>query len=207
MKKKCHTSKAEKICTDKNRQWSLRMRGVLMVVAALFFGSLIVTIIMVVFVFLFGSSSDNVVSSDDYDEGTAVALDSLDNVYITGFFSRMADFDPGPGTHNLMSNGYQDIFVSKLDSSGNFMWATQFGGDYSRGFGFDIAVDGLGNVYTVGGFRGTVDFDPGSGTYNLTSVGDSDIFVSKLDSEGDFIWASQMGGSNVGINGDIATNG
>src|SRR3990172_4568019 len=91
----------------------------------------------------------------------------------------MADFDPGAGTSNLTSFGSEDIFVSKLDSAGNFVYGRQLGGTLTdRGFG--IAVDGSGNVYTTGFFQGTVDFDPGAGTSNLTSAGDVDIFVSKL---------------------------
>src|SRR5438552_13354363 len=43
-------------------------------------------------------------------------------------------------------------------------------------------------------FYDTADFDPGPGTYNLTSAGSSDIFISKLDSAGNFTWAKRLGG-------------
>jgi PKD repeat protein len=70
--------------------------------------------------------------------------------------------------------------VSKLDSSGNFVWAKSMGGTgYDVGNG--IAVDRTGNVYTTGYFWLTADFDPGAGTSSLTSAGNDDIFVSKLD--------------------------
>jgi hypothetical protein len=130
------------------------------------------------------------------DRGFGIAVDSADNVYTVGVFGGTADFDPGPGTYNLTSEGRADIFVSKLDSSGNFVWAKGMGGtdgDRAR----NIVVDSSGNVYTTGQFEGTADFDPGTATYNLTSAGDREMFVSKLDSSGNFVWAKSTGGSGV----------
>jgi hypothetical protein len=60
----------------------------------------------------------------------------------------------------LKFHGKHDVFVSKLDSSGNFMWAQRLGCS-SLDEAFSIAVDALGRVYTTGYFVGTVDFDPG----------------------------------------------
>ena len=54
-------------------------------------------------------------------------------------------------------------------------------------------MDESGNVYTVGYFEGTADFDPGPGTFNLTPAGDLDAFIVKLDSAGNFLWAGRMG--------------
>jgi hypothetical protein len=69
-----------------------------------------------------------------------------------------------------------------LDSGGNFVWAKSMGGTGNDG-GYAIAVDSIGHVNTTGGFSLTADFDPGAGTFNLTSAGNSDIFVSKLDTQ------------------------
>jgi hypothetical protein len=146
--------------------------------------------------------------------GYAISVDPSGNLYTTGNFSGTADFDPGPGTFNLTSAGGSDIFVSKLDSSGNFVWAKAMGGAYSEG-GHKISVDSYGNVYTTGNFSSTADFDPGIGTFNLTSAGNTDIFISKLDSSGNFVWAKAMGGSlneygyaiSVDTSGNIYTTG
>jgi hypothetical protein len=55
-------------------------------------------------------------------------------------------------------------------------------------------VDIHGNVYTTGYFIGTVDFDPGAGTANLSSSGSSyDIFISKIDANGNYVWAKKYG--------------
>ena len=130
-----------------------------------------------------------------FDRSNGVSLDGSGNVYTTGYFNGTADFDPGGGVTNLTSAGLEDIFVTKLDSAGTFVWAKQLGGtsgDQSNG----IAVDGSGNVFTTGYFRGTADFDPSGGVTNLTSAGFEDIFVSKLDSAGNFVWARQLGGTS-----------
>ena len=75
-----------------------------------------------------------------------------------------------------------------------FEWAKAMGG---TGFdlGYSIATDASGNVLTTGSFSGIGDFDPGAGTFNLTSAGLTEIFISKLDAPGNFVWAKQLGGT------------
>jgi hypothetical protein len=143
------------------------------------------------------------------DRATSISVDSSGNVYTTGIFSGTADFDPGAGTTNLTSAGSADIFISKLDSSGNYVWVKQLGGT-GEDQATDISVDSSGNVYTTGVFSGTADFDPGASTTNLTSAGSADIFISKLDSSGNYVWAKQLGGAGedraTGISVDSSGN-
>jgi hypothetical protein len=127
------------------------------------------------------------------DEGTAIAVDGTGNVYTTGNFDYTTNFDPGSGISNLTSAGNDDIFISKLDSAGNFLWAKRLGGT-NYDYAYSIVVDDSGNVYTTGSFEGTADFNPGPGISNLTSAGGTDIFISKLNAAGDFVWAKSMGG-------------
>src|SRR5207302_2204211 len=133
-------------------------------------------------------------SAQAQDRGQKIALDGAGNVYTTGWFQGTADFDPGPGMFNLTSpGGGAAIFVAKLDSSGNFTWARAMcGNDDAVGYGF--AVDRAGNVYTTGNFHYAADFDPGPGTFTLTTSGTYDDFVSKLDSNGTFAWAVSLAG-------------
>ncbi|HIK13203.1 MAG TPA: DUF4347 domain-containing protein [Oscillatoriaceae cyanobacterium M33_DOE_052] len=140
--------------------------------------------------------------------GIGIAIDSSGNIYTSGRFNGTADFDPDPGTFNLTSAGGWDIFINKLNSDGTFAWAKQLGGG-SDDYGGKIALDSSGNVYTTGGFSGTADFDPGTGTFNLTSGGSNDIFISKLNSDGTFAWAKNMGGSSgdEGYNIALDTSG
>ncbi len=150
-------------------------------------------------------------TSEEY--GYGIAVDGSGNVYTTGYFLSTVDFDPSAGTANLTSAGGRDIFISKLDASGNYVWAKSMGGtatadSFAGGdIGYGIAVDGSGNVYTTGQFDIEADFDPGAGTVNLTSVGLVDIFISKLDASGNYVWAKSMGGTANDLGYDIAVDG
>jgi hypothetical protein len=140
-----------------------------------------------------------------YDGGHSITGDTLGNVYIAGFFHDTVDFDPGIGITNLISKGFGDMFISKLDGSGNFVWAKSIGGVGSDN-GFSIFVDDFGNVYTTGLFNDTVDFDPGIGIFNLASSGLEDVFISKLDVNGNFVWAKSIGGISNEIGMSIAVD-
>lgn len=129
--------------------------------------------------------------SADIPEGLAV--DSDNNIFVSGNFGGTADFDPGTGVENRTSNGAQDIFLLKLDANGDFEWVYT-GGSSSTETGRGIAVNGNNDVILTGFFRGTVDFDPGLGTNNLTSAASADIFVLKLDNAGNFISTYQVAG-------------
>ena len=128
------------------------------------------------------------------ERGYSIAVDALGNIYSTGYFSGTTDFDPNGGVFNLITVGSKDAFISKLDAAGNFVWAKQFGSSLVE-HGYSIAVDGSGDVYTTGIFNSTTDFDPSGGTAYLTTAGNNDVFVSKLNSAGNFVWAKSMGGT------------
>ncbi|NOQ71809.1 MAG: T9SS type A sorting domain-containing protein [Crocinitomix sp.] len=136
------------------------------------------------------------------DIGAEIVTDTNGNVYLTGYYSEEADFDPNDEVLNLISNGSADIFVMKLDSLGNLIWATSMGGPLvDRGIG--IAIDDVGNVYTTGFFEDTVDFDPGIGTHDLIAEGTVDVFVLKLDVDGNFLWANAYGGTEDDAGSEI----
>ena len=127
------------------------------------------------------------------DTGIYIAVDTDGSISATGIFSDLADFDPGQGADNRLSAGDFDIFISKFDSSGNHLWTKTRGGT-SREVGQSTTFDGSGNIYSLGYFSGTFDFDPGVGVAELTSNGGTDMFISKFDSSGNYLWAKQIGG-------------
>jgi hypothetical protein len=131
------------------------------------------------------------------EEGYGVAVGAAGNIYATGFFQGTADFNPGSGTAPLTSAGANDndVYVSKLDASGGYVWARKFGGAaLGTDQGNAVAVDAAGNIYATGFFHGTVDFDPGTGTAPLTSAGAQGVFVAKLTPAGGHVWVRQFGG-------------
>lgn len=130
-------------------------------------------------------------------EVRALAADQWGNIHSTGNFMGAIDFNPGTDTFTLTTVPLTqaDIFVSKLDSAGNFVWAKRFEGNANGVDRADaITVDLEGNVFTTGNFRGTLDFDPGPGTSFRTIQGGVDAFLSKLDSAGNFSWVKHIGG-------------
>jgi hypothetical protein len=137
----------------------------------------------------FGGTGDNF--------GQGVRSDAAGNVYSAGYFFNDIDLDPGTGTAISTSTGQQDMYVSKLDPSGTYLWGHSFG-DLLRDRCNAINIDAAGNVYLTGYFEGTLDFDPGSGNEIRTSMTDRDIFVLKLDTDGNFVWVSQFEGTMDG---------
>ena len=125
-------------------------------------------------------------------KSNSIAEDKHGNIFVTGTFGLKCDFDPGAGTYYLNSTNY-DAFVAKYDSDGRIVWARNItGADTTSPTGWSITLDNNGNVFVKGDFYGTVDFDPGVGVYNITSLGYNDQFILKLDNNGIFQWVPRV---------------
>src|SRR5206468_3039810 len=120
---------------------------------------------------------------------------------------------PGAGVATLTAaSGSSEVFVAAYTSAGNYLWAFQIRTSaYSL-----IAVDGSGNVVVTGStFNGTVDFDPGVGTTNLTAISTAgDKFIARYSPTGNYLWAFQIsnastqalavdGSGNIIVTGDF----
>ncbi len=128
---------------------------------------------------------------------TDMKVDPFGNTFMVGDFTGDNaghwELVSGMDTIELNSNGSNDGFIIKVDPNGDFLWAQSLG---SNGMDFikEILIDDSGDIYTIGHFDFTVDFDPGPDTFNLTSTTYWDAFIRKMDNDGNFIWAKNFGG-------------
>ncbi len=120
------------------------------------------------------------------DFGNAITVGTDGSIYITGYYSSTITF----GTNTLTAVGSSDVFILKMDSSGNVIWVKSAGGvgpEEASG----ICVDNSNNVFISGNYRNnTMYFE----TYPLVNKGYSDIFIARYDSNGNVIWAKDVGG-------------
>lgn len=141
------------------------------------------------------SSSGNTLWSRQFggtgrDWGLGLTADSSGNVVVTGFFADTAAFVGGP---DLSSAGGDDIFVAKFRPNGAHMWSKRFGNLFTEQVGDLVATDSSNNVFVVGRFRGSANF----GGATLTSFGEADVFLTKLNAAGDHVWSHQYGNDRM----------
>lgn len=136
---------------------------------------------------------------NNVDVANSIAIDNVGNSYITGYFKGTADFDPGIGTANLISNGIQDVFFGKYDNLGNYIWAHSIG-DTLFSAGQNIILNSVSDaIYISGYFNRSPDFDPGPSTSIVTSQ-NVDDFIAKYDTSGIFLWAGAISSAFTGGN-------
>jgi hypothetical protein len=142
-----------------------------------------------------------------FDYGNGIGVSPSGQVAVGGWITGTSDFDPIDSTSIV--NGYgTDAFIVVYDTAGQYQWVRSIGGS-GNDHGRDLALDANGGIYLTGEFEDTVDFDPDTSQYLLTSVGESDVFLAKFSPEGDFQWASRMGGPSYdrGIGLDVDSKG
>ena len=130
------------------------------------------------------------------DEAYDVSVSNSES-YTVGYFTGTATF----GSVTLTSSGSTDIYVTKNNSQGNFMWAVKAGGSGSDR-GLSIKTDNQGNSYVTGYFSGVATF----GSTILTSSGVQDVFVAKYNSSGILQWVTQSGGTDADISFGVSFN-
>lgn len=142
---------------------------------------------------------------------TAYALDQAGNSHLAGYFSSSTDFGgvsltPAGGTANTI----YDMYIARYGSNGTLSWVKQFVVNDVSQRAESMAVDAGGNLYLCGQFYQAVDFDPGPvNTAILTphTIGALEVFILKLDPNGNFLWAKQIGGTHSNSANDMVLDG
>lgn len=156
-------------------------------------------------------SSRNYIWAKDIDGGdvyyvNAAKMDAAGNIYLTGTFSSIGDFDPGTGVQMLYSNGSADAFFAKYDSACNYIWAKSVGCSDFDGSNF-LTLTGQGDVLIAGSFNDTIIFNADTLIGNVYA---SETYFAKYDSAGNFKWAKKTtcpnGSSGRCIQTDAAGN-
>ena len=143
--------------------------------------------------------------------GPALAVDSMQNVYMTGSFFDTIDIDPGPDVHLLTATqplqvGFDgsDMYVCKFDSAGNLLWANDIGGNGDDAGSF-IEVDNAGNIYISGYFNDTVNFDTSGSGYEITTDYWG-VFMAKFDTSGTLTWVRSYAPNRMNFEVPIAVD-
>jgi hypothetical protein len=127
------------------------------------------------------------------DKIYSVALDSNDNVVVTGYFTGSANFGGTP----LTSAGSTDVFLAKYSGTdGRFVWSKRVGGS-GGDIGTGLAPGISGGIVVTGTFSSTVNFGGG----NVQSAGGTDVFLATYNSNGGQVWTRVAGGAGD----DVAT--
>ncbi len=150
--------------------------------------------------FVWGSA----IGENSYSVGSHICFDAAHNVILTGVFTQTVDFNTSAASiFNLTGTSMGSMFIWKLNSAGNFVWAKKIDETGS----YDCNADNAGNIYIVGSFEYTVDFDPGIATYNLYSAPYYGGYILKLTSAGNFSWVRGLTYPNPALpNGYVTAN-
>jgi subtilisin-like proprotein convertase family protein len=147
-----------------------------------------------------------------FDQAEKVAVDSAGNVFSAGRFNNTANFDPGSGSFYLTAPGNGHGYISKLDPSGNFLGAWEFGGTQGAAadfLGMATYLDPVTStqwIYVATNFAGTAFFPTGGSLTDPLST--LNVFVMKLNTQ-----LGAIGGTvfddlnNDGVNNDGAALG
>lgn len=157
--------------------------------------------------FAIGSATEDYITNLKYKNN---------KIYTVGAYSDTVDFDPSNNTFELISIPNETSgFMSVYDSEGHFQSAIGLQGKMfefngSGGIINDIDLDSENNIYLIGSFFGTFDFDPSDQVVELASTGgisDYDMFLAKYDQNNNYIWAINAGGQSQEQGYHVRANG
>jgi hypothetical protein len=140
------------------------------------------------------------------DKGYGIAVDGSGNAYVTGS-TASSDYDVTPAAFQRWNQGYEDVFVTKLNATGTALVYSTYIGGSEDDVGYGIAVDGSGNAYVTGSTY-SINYDVTPGAFQMTKGGGEDVFVTKLNETGTaLVYSTYIGGSGDDYGNAIAVDG
>lgn len=147
-----------------------------------------------------------VVAGKFEDKVSSLALDDDENLYLTGSFEDMVDFDPTSKETFLESKGKKDAFIVKFNADGDMVWEKSFGG-FQDEMGNSVKIDPAGNIIITGNImKNRYSPKPLSGAGNYKRAMHSDYFVKKMSSDGEPLWHRTFGGGQNDIGMDLCVD-
>ncbi len=131
-----------------------------------------------------------------YDQPLAMDTDSIGNIYLIGEFNEITDFDPGDEEYLLSPIGNSDMYVVKLNPTGDFLWAKNIGSANANTYVEDLAISADQEVTILGQFIQATDFDPGPSGDTLLASGITN-YLLKLDANGDYLWSKAINSNST----------
>ncbi|MDO5970143.1 T9SS type A sorting domain-containing protein [Flavivirga aquimarina] len=128
-------------------------------------------------------------------------VDNNGNVYSAGTYQETYSHNG----QNLLNIGLRDVFIEKRDSQGQFLWVKTIKSTFDETL-LGISITNNGDILVSGTFQNTLDANPSDDIHNLVSNGDADIYVIKLNPNGDFLWAVNYGNSEGDYLMDLETD-
>ena len=145
----------------------------------------------------------------EYHENVrSIAVDENQNIYLIGTYSDTIDLDPGVNqsifpNYSTTSLAAYDLFIMKLDSVGNYVWAKTIGTEWEE-IGNSVIYDSAGFIYIAGTINSYTNVDQGATDSSLTVAGFNDVFIQKLDLDGNHIWSKALHGQGLDYVGGLS---
>jgi|GEM_PF-4370724 len=133
-------------------------------------------------------------------------MDGEGNIYVTGYFNCLCDFDPSEAENNLFNYGERDIFLAKYSVNGELIYVTQMA-SHGKSSGHDLEITSGGKIILTGKFEQFMTFDPQGVSFQLYADGQGDIFIAQFDgASGAFEQAVRLGGFDDDVVNDISVS-
>ncbi len=129
----------------------------------------------------------HIIGSTQNDHGTGLCVAANGDVYVAGDFYSTMDVDPSAAVVNINSTGFNDLFLCRYDSMGNYLDSRTFGASLGESGG-NLICDAANNLYLNAVFKDTMDVDPGPGIHQVAGFNNNSTgLLLKLDQNFQYI--------------------